>query len=97
MPHGWDVKSEEALRFEVACVMPQVSTAAIVWGTLLAILLVLVVMRGSELSKSESRVDKMLELTRERRRMKQSAAFYIQADVAHSCQMDSLMRSAFAA
>ena len=57
----------------------QVAVVAVVWGALSAVLLMLAAMRGSELSKSESRVDEMLERTRIRRQMKQSAAFYIQA------------------
>jgi len=68
-----------------------VSAAAVLWGTLLAMLAVLAVLRGSELSKSESRVDKMLEQTRGRRQLKQSAAFYIQA--AWSAYLERLQRS----
>ena len=42
-------------------------------------LIVLATMRGTALNKSEARVDQFLELTRNRRRLKQRAAFYIQA------------------
>ena len=68
-----------------------VSTVAIICGTLLAMLTVMAVMRGSELTKAETRVNNMLEQTRDRRRLKSSAAFYIQA--AWGAYLERLQRS----
>ena len=68
-----------------------VATLAILCGTLLAMLTVMAVMRGSELNKAETRVNNMLEQTLERRRLKASAAFYIQA--AWAAYLERLQRS----
>lgn len=68
-----------------------VAAVATLCGTLLAILAMMAVMRGSDLNKAETRVNNMLEQTRERRKLKSGAAFYVQA--AWGAYLERLQRS----
>jgi len=72
-----------------------VSTAAFLWGALMASLLVMTVLRTTELSNSEVRVSNMIETTSGRSRLKQRAAFYLQA--AWAAYLERLQRSQSAA
>jgi len=72
-----------------------VSTVAFMWGALMAALTVMTVIRQTELSNSEVRVHNMIERTRSRSRLKQRAAFYVQA--AWAAYLERLQRSQSAA
>ena len=67
------------------------SAMAFCWGALLAALLVMTVIRLTELSESERRVDHMIKHARARDLLKQRAAFYIQA--AWAAYLERLARS----
>ena len=67
------------------------STAAFLWGALLAALLMKTVYTGTELSESEARVSNMIRHTRRKSVLKQRAAFYIQA--AWAAYLERLQRS----
>ena len=67
------------------------STAAFLWGATLAALLVMTIIRNTDLSEAERRVDHMITQTRQRSELKQRAAFYIQA--AWATYLERLQRS----
>jgi len=67
------------------------SSTAFLWGATLAALLVLLMMRTTELSESETRVKNMIDQTSSRAQIKQRAAFYIQA--AWAAYLERLQRS----
>ena len=69
----------------------QVSSTAFLWGAALAAMLVLLMMRMTELSESESRVKNMIDQTRGRAQIKQRASFYIQA--AWAAYLERLQRT----
>jgi len=68
-----------------------VSSTAFLWGAALAAMLVLLMMRMTELSESESRVKNMIDQTRGRAQIKQRASFYIQA--AWAAYLERLQRT----
>lgn len=72
-----------------------VSTVAFMWGALMGALTVMTVIRQAELSNSEVRVNNMIERTTSRSRLKQRAAFYVQA--AWGAYLERLQRSQSAA
>jgi len=67
------------------------ASLAFAWGALLAALLVMTAIRTMELSNSEVRVNNLIESSAARGRLKQCAAFYIQA--AWAAYLERLQRS----